>query len=458
MRLRREIVIVAAALLAVLPARAQESAIVSLRLNEDAGTTLRGWIVAYDSDGFVFERFGGFRRRRHTWSELVTDDAVRLRQRFGLSPTANREPGVVDGHRLRMVDGRVLEGVLERVDSEQRHWVHSEGLLLPIPGDRIERIEEIPLQEERVFDKQQLYLRKLQREFPRSAREHRDLADYAFQLGAFREARKHYRQAGFLHPRWRTELAGRVAEIDGYLEDADVGKELGRIKRTAHYDRDFDRARRLLGEFRAKHPDRVRAAVKLEQEIEEQRIDWLGRRFHYVKNEEFPKIIERYLTRRRPSLDEALSWVTSGFPDAVRERLKTRLGISDEEVDLLLSRRGRGSPHWASYWSGSFILSKRAVRGESTTTAIRGDPDRWWNAFAGVQGRSNFLRAYAAERLPELFEVVQVKIRTCEKCGGTGKTGHVSPRGLHSLGGRHQWQQRCPRCFGALADRSVGYR
>ena len=114
MRLRRGIVIAAAALAGVQPAHAQESAIVSLRLNEDLRTTLRGWIVAYDSDGFVFERFGGFRRRRYTWSELVTDDAVRLRQRFGLSPSAKTEPGAVDGHRIRMVDGRVFEGVLER--------------------------------------------------------------------------------------------------------------------------------------------------------------------------------------------------------------------------------------------------------------------------------------------------------------------------------------------------------
>jgi hypothetical protein len=458
MRVRRGLAAILAPLLLVLQARGQESAIVSLRLNRDMGTTLRGWVVAYDGEGLVFERFGGHRRRRYSWSELFTEDAVRLRQRFGLAPSADAAPDLVEGHRIRLVDGRTLEGVLERIDEKRCHWVHSDGLLLPIPGDRIDRIEEIRLREEAVYDEQQLYLRRLQRDFPRSAREHRDLADYAFQVGAFREAKKHYRQAGALHPRWRVELAGRLAEVESYLQDAEIGRELGRVKHAARYERDFERARRLLAEFRTRHPDRLRAAIKLEQEIEEQRVGWLARRFHYVKNEEFPRVIERYLTRRRPSLEEALSWVEKGLPDALRARLMRRLEVGEEEIELLLSRPGRGSPHWASYWSGSFVISKRAVKGESSPTAIRGDPDRWWNAFAGVQGRANFLRAYAAEHLPELFEVVQVRIKPCEKCGGTGKTGHVSPRGLLARGGRHSWQQRCPRCFGALADRSVGYR
>ena len=68
------------------------------------------------------------------------------------------------------------------------------------------------------------------------------------------------------------------------------------------------------------------------------------------------------------------------------------------------------------------------------------------------------LRAYAAEQLPELFEIVQIRRTPCGKCGGTGQIKHASIRGLKALGGGHEWKQTCPRCYGAREDRGIGYR
>ena len=64
----------------------------------------------------------------------------------------------------------------------------------------------------------------------------------------------------------------------------------------------------------------------------------------------------------------------------------------------------------------------------------------------------------AVEKLPDLFEVVQIRRTPCAACGGTGAVKKSSVRGLNALGGRHDWKETCPRCFGAAEDRGIGYR
>jgi hypothetical protein len=69
----------------------------------------------------------------------------------------------------------------------------------------------------------------------------------------------------------------------------------------------------------------------------------------------------------------------------------------------------------------------------------------------------NFLLAYAAERVPELFEIVQIRHEECERCSGRGALEHSSlNRGTRGRG--HEWREACPRCFGAGYDRIVAYR
>ena len=132
------------------------------------------------------------------------------------------------------------------------------------------------------------------------------------------------------------------------------------------------------------------------------------------------------------------------------------MGLSDEEYELVRESEPASAPHWASYWSGSFILDKRAKKGQSTQREVRGDPDSWWGAYDDVNTRASWLKAYAAERLPDLFEVVQIRMTPCEKCGGSGQVKHMSIRALAD--GRHEWMEICPRCFGALGHDRLGFK
>ncbi|MDH3591033.1 MAG: hypothetical protein OER88_04095, partial [Planctomycetota bacterium] len=180
--------------------------------------------------------------------------------------------------------------------------------------------------------------------------------------------------------------------------------------------------------------------------------------FTRVKHDAVDKTIRRYLLKQ-PELAEARSWVKATLPDLVKARVKARLGLTDAEYDELLKAPKTGAPHWATYQHGSWILSKRAQIGKKTKRQTKGDPDRWWMRYNDSQTRGGWLRAYAAECVPELFEVVMVKLRDCDRCGGKGQLTHQSLKGNKNLsGGGHYWQDWCPLCFGAAKQRSVQYR
>jgi hypothetical protein len=147
--------------------------------------------------------------------------------------------------------------------------------------------------------------------------------------------------------------------------------------------------------------------------------------------------------------------VSAQLPDVVKDRTSRRLELTAEELQLLLASKAKSALHWASYWTGSFIVSKRASVGKSTKREIRGDPDQWWNSYDDNNMKASWVKAYAAERL-DLFEVVQVNNTPCERCGGTGQVTKTSVTALPD--GRHEWQERCPQCFGACEERGIGYR
>jgi hypothetical protein len=177
--------------------------------------------------------------------------------------------------------------------------------------------------------------------------------------------------------------------------------------------------------------------------------------FHRVKNEELDRSIRRYLFKLKPGIDAAKSWVTAELENEVEQRVKERLELTSEEWESFSETRAQGAPHWASYWTGSFVVDRRVKKGKSSSRVTRGDPDDWWASYNDVNTRANWLKAYAAERL-KLFEVVMIRNTPCDRCGGTGQVRKMSLKGLAD--GRHEWMETCPRCCGAGEDRAVGYR
>ena len=333
--------------------------------------------------------------------------------------------------------------------------MRQEGHLLPYPADRVASVEKTKVKATAVYSEEEAYLRRMERVPPSSARQHRELADHLEAVGNFEKALHHYEKAVAMRPKWKAKLDPTIRDLRDLLKDKELSEVLKEVRSSYRLKKDYDGASARLQRFLDEHPEHARAATKVLDDLEEKRGEDSRAKLHILKHDEFDDLIDDFL-KTMPELDAALSWARSGLPEQLHERLRERLGLTKEQVAELLAKAPNSSPHWATYDHGSFVVSKRAKKGTSSSKVIRGDPKKWWRAFAKPGVRAQFLKAYAVERLPDLFEVVEVRVRDCSRCGGKGQVKHVSLNQLS--GGGHEWWQTCPRCFGAKRDRSVGYR
>jgi len=450
------------ALLLLLPLLARagedEDSIRRFRLKKEPLSPVSGYVSEPNEEGFKFRALGfGGATRTIRWEDVVDEDARAMRIEFRLEMTEDERLGLIAGHRLWFHGGGYDEGLLLTVDETGRHWLKVRRLVLPYPKDRVERVEEIKIAESEVYDEQELYRVRLERTPPRTAREHKDLADYMFDAGYFDKARSHYEQALAADSSLQASLAGRMEELKELSKDTELVEARAKAGYFANILNDFDRALATLREYLERHPDRERAVVRVVRDIENRRNEKYQERFNHLKHRASDHLIRRYLERHRPEdVNTAMSWVTSKLPEEIEKAVRATMGITEEEYKRFLANRGRGALHFASYGGGSFIVDPRARRGRSTPKEIRGDPNDWWRGSADVQTRTAFLRAYAAEKLGDHFEMASVRGTACTSCGGTGQVRRQSMTEVKGVG--HEWSELCPRCFGAREDRGVAFR
>jgi tetratricopeptide (TPR) repeat protein len=362
--------------------------------------------------------------------------------------------GLILGQRIYFVGGGDEEGVLTRVDEDGRHWMKVRGLMLPYPKDRIERVENIKIEEAKVYDKNELYVRRLERTPPANAQEHKDLADHMFDVGNYEKARSHYEDAMEMDSGFRSRLAVRMQELAELAEDEEFARVRGKAGVAANLNGDFDKAISLLEEYMQANPDRQRSAVRALDEIREKRQKRLRARFHHVKHLHAHYLVKKQITSGKlDTIDKATSWIKGDFADMLRERTMRTLGLSQEEHNQLMETKAKSAPHFAGYWTGSFI--KQMGRLKTSGKGPKADPEKWWRQY-DTQTKANWLKAYMAEELSDIFEVVRVHHTDCQKCGGTGRVRKMSLTPTAS--GKHEWKELCPRCFGARQERHVAYR
>jgi tetratricopeptide (TPR) repeat protein len=427
----------------------------SFRLKKEPLAPMRGYISRVTDQDFRFRPFGpGARKLTVKWEDLVVEDARTLRIEFGLEMTEDERRGLIVGQRIHFVGGGSDEGLLTRVDEEGRHWLKARGLTLPYPKDRVERVENIKLEESKVYDKNELYVRRLERTTPVNAQEHKDLADHMFDVGNYEKAREHYDEAIAMDSSFRSTLAVRMQELNELAEDEEFASVRGKAGVAANLNGDFDKAIALLDEYIQSNPDRKRSAMKALDEIRERRQTKMRARFHHVKHIHARYLVKRQIaTGKLDSIDKATSWIKGDFADMLRERTRRTMGLSAEEYDQFMETKAKGAPHFAGYWTGSFI--KQMGRLKTSGRGPKPDPDRWWRQY-DTQTKANWLKAFMAEELSDIFEIVRIHHTDCQRCGGTGRVRKMSL--TQTASGKHEWKELCPRCFGARQERHIAYR
>ena len=436
---------------------AADKTVISFRLKKDPASPQRAWMLSCNDEGFQIERFGGGSKAFIRWDELVEEDARAWRIRLKLELSEDEKLGLIDGHEVFFKGGGSVRGVLEHIDEKDgRYWVRNEGLVLHYPKSRIDHVEEIRIREDEVYTADEVYIRRLERTPPVSARQHRDLAEHMYDIGNWRKAEEHYRQAIEMRAEYRRAIEPRLAEIKDILEDEEAQRAFRKAKSRANLFGDYNGAIEMVENYISEFPGSKRRGLLIIEQIRERRHEKLQGLFHRYKADELDRGVRRYLIRRQPDLQEALSWVTSSLRGEIEKRVRERLKLTDDEFATFKESKARGALHWATYKDGTFTISSRAKKGKSTARSKRGDPEAWWRSRTDIGSRATFLKAYAVERMGELFEVVQVRNSTCVRCGGTGKIKKSSVISLEGIG--HEWFELCPRCFGAQEDRAIGYR
>ncbi len=439
-------------------APAQEREAISFHLLKDPASPMRAWMLESSEEGMRIEFLGGGRKSFVRWDELVEEDRSALRLRFKLDRTRDEIEGLIPGHEIFFKGGVSKRGVLIEEDGEGGKVVlRADGIIFQYPKDQVDRIDQVKVKETEVYDEQQLYIRRFEGTPPRDAKEHADLAAYSYDIGNYRKAYDHYQEAIALDPSRRDPLEGRLAEIKDLLEDEEALAVFGKARYEALYNGRWAKASRMIDEYVASHPGALRRGVRLQDDLRVRRVEKLKETFHRAKADSLDRSIRKYIATKQPTLQEAMSWITSQATEQIESGVKSMLGLTQEEWELVRASKPSGAPHWATYWSGSFVLDPRAAKGKSSKNSVKGDPDGWWSQYGDTNTRATWLKAFAAEKLP-LFEVVQVRKTACEKCGGTGKVKKSSVTGLDALNGAHEWMETCDRCFGAREDRSVAYR
>jgi len=449
--------------LAAPPALAQEDGggteegtrrIAEFRLKKDT-TTMRGWIQEPDDDGFRFEHLGGKGRRTLRWDDLMPDDARALRIEFGLEMTEDERLGLIPGHEVTFRGGGSVRGLVVDRAEDGALRVMSEGLVLPYPADRIDKVHDVKIKEEEAYSTEEVYIRRLQRRPPERAEDHRRLADYLYDIGNWDDAQREYGKAIAKDPLLEGTLADRLADLKEYQEDKAAAEVFKRAHKIAVLDGKWQEA---LGEIQGyidANPGAKRRGIRVMEELEEKWLEKKQALFHAAKHDEFDRAVRSYLVKTKPDMAAARSWVTAELKDTVIRKVMERLGLSAQDAELFLKSKPKGAPHWATYSGGTFAIDKRAKTGQTTNRSVRGDPEDWWSQYNDINTRSTWLKAYAAERI-DIFEVVRVTTEDCPTCGGTGQVRRQSVQSV--AGGKHEWSENCPRCFGARQDRGVGYR
>jgi len=450
---------IALLLLLALSVSAGEKRAVQFRLRKDPAARIRAYCLEADEAGMAIERIGTRKKERIAWADIVEGDARRLRIEFKLELTEDEKKGLIPGHEVYFRGGMSVRGIVEKRDEERGEIViRTDGMVLAYPLDRLDRVEDVKIQEAEAYDEDEIYVMRLKNRPPTNWGDHRRLADYMYEVGNYGKAKEHYEEVIRLRPEMRERYAERLADVEAILEDEQSLLVIQKAKSIANLWGRYAEARQMLESHAEENPGSRRRIVRVVDELEEIRIRKATVRYHRVKTREADRVIKKYLLTKAPTLAEARSWITTMFEKELMERVERRMNMSDEELDGIRKTEPTGSTHWATYANGSFVIDPKAKKGKSSGKDVRGDPERWWRGYGDVQTRSTWLKAYAAEKLPELFEVVTVRETACEKCGGTGVVQHTSVRQLKSVGNGHSWKQTCPRCYGAGKDRAIGYK
>ena len=160
--------------------------VVQFRLKKDPAVKVKVYCIKADEEGMQIEYLGNRRKGFVRWTDLVNSDRTKLRISFKLDLTEDEKKGLIEGQEVFFRGGASVRGIVEKRDEESNQiFVRTDGMVLPYPLDRLDRIEKIKIRETEAYDEEEIYVMRLQRRPPTKWGDQLRLAKYLYEIGNY---------------------------------------------------------------------------------------------------------------------------------------------------------------------------------------------------------------------------------------------------------------------------------
>jgi hypothetical protein len=484
---------------------ASSAAAQMLRLR--TGKVLIGSVEEANENGLRFKRLDTGGVLDLVWSDLVPDDAKRVRSAQGLIDDGENADVKVAAMRVRFQKGdAVQELIAEQIGKDAHGMVlRRKGVRYEVAISELRAVPEkleVDIHEVRTPD--EIYQTAVEEHQPgEDGRKHMALGLYLVRVGDGKRAKEHLTKAKELgigdQPRELEAQLERVDRLLAHKEEADLIAEIQVMRNR----RNYKRAVELVADFEKRFPQtKLKSEFdKAKNQLERDRESWLIQdvtsEWYRALDDEAGKI-----ARSATGIKEAKTRAEEALGKAIRERIARTRQITVEEVEKLWGMRLArkvARVQQTTYSTGSWILGKaEVIKGTSQEKAGAGagasqaakpesdqerrlkeiqkrvdeymrkarqaggqgqnqqpelqTEDEWWkDKDVSSTTRTLWIKAWYAEKGGDV-QVLSAHVNTCDQCGGPGFTEVIRPFD----GGTQRIP--CPLCHGTRFIRGVRFQ
>ncbi|MHC4779323.1 MAG: hypothetical protein ACYTFG_12175 [Planctomycetota bacterium] len=456
------------------------------------GRFLQGEILESSKTGFTFKRWDSGGVVKFSWEQIHKEDQDRLRRNLGLDFSDQAQRVTIDGVRLHLKSGDVLEGVLlEEEDPAYRRIKRSTGEF-KYPRDVIKREETIELDVLSVFTQEEAYERKWGEKEMADPDDHWDVASWCRQIGYFEMEKEHLLAVQEGAPDHKPDfIRNRLEALDGLVEEAQVRRRIKEIMREVAR-KNFSEAAEAWEALREEFPENPIVTEDSESVVEQ--IDQAKVRFtRAVVVKDWYNNMRRIL--RKKSLDKELKladakkWVQKDLTREILGFVSERRNLEESDIKTAFEERKVFNVHKGNYGTGTFIVEKSSrygggssgviddlgkrlgldkatrdkvkgmfdsTKGKSSSKKKQLSPDDWWEA-STADMKYQWMLAFYAENSGDM-EVVRSEYKPCTNCRGKGFTSFLAAGGGSSGKETGTQHQMCKRCQGLGKDKVIVFK
>lgn len=393
-------------------------------------------VAGKDADGVTLRLAGLPRPVKFPWWQIDPADAARLRGEGTGSPIPGPGDLTVPGVRIRTVDGKTFEGILQPGAPAGQLWIRGPEGRAAVPLASVLARDDVRLEMRLVYSAEEIVALLTGRLRPSTAEDYDKLGAELQRAKLEERAAGAFRMAELLrHPEWpEARICADLARLRERIEDLAVRRAV-MLSQEGTLAGDYDAAVTALDEAeRAVGPGPEALLAELRR-LRSQVHALRGRAREERLVAEGWRTMEALLKAK--AMDRAVGYAQARahveerlLPELLAE-LRKRFNFTPDDDALRAAWEARpgDAAFKHSTGEGSWLF----------LGADRRAPEAWWSE-ADDAARYRVLKGHFVEKH---LKVLRTELKSCSGCGGTGLDGKGSA---------------CAACMGLKAHRVLIYR